>query len=530
MIRLRCKTRMLAAAKSVLWGLSPFGALTLCTAVLPATTSAQQADHKAAHTHALGTVDFANSGNRAAQPAFQRGVALLHSFEYEDAASAFREAQKADASLALAYWLEALTYSHIVWGEEKLDVSRAVLARLAPTPQARLAKAKTDRERAFGAAVEAFYADAALTARARAFADSMTSMAVRYPNDHEAAVFASLANMMAWFSTPAAERAKYNQPVQQNALRVFRANSQHPGAAHYLIHFVDMNPRAASEALEFARAYDKIAPDAEHALHMPSHVFLPLGLWDEVVKSNERAWAAARRENLANKASPAENSWHSLDWLHYAYLQLGREREARALIDTARIILDGVSIADDNPDARNVIGWLAFRQGLETGKWDAYPNGVPSVDAAMKQPRPTARAVGMATTAMYQAAVAALRAHQDAAPARSVIAAFRASADSLPAEAPRRSGLSRLATQLEAMVAHQDGNTERAITLLREVAANEPNNASLPPSTIPSHELLGDYLLAAGRKAEAAEAYQKALELRVSRSLPKRGLERARKP
>ena len=338
-------------------------AVLVLIACLPAAAMARQADQKGAHSHGLGSVDFKNSGNAAAQPAFQRGVALLHSFEYEDAAEAFRDAQKADASLALAYWLEALTYSHVLWGEEKLETSRAVLSRLAPTAEARLAKAKTEHEKGFGAAVEAFYADASLPIRAAAFAEAMTSLATRFPDDHEAAVFASLANMTAFFASPAAERAKYNQPVQQHALRVFRANPQHPGAAHYLIHFVDMNPRAAADALEFARAYDKIAPDAEHALHMPSHVFLPLGLWEDVVRSNERAWAAARRENLAKKASPADNSWHSLDWLHYAYLQLGRTRDALALIDTASTILRGVTIPDDNPDARNVVGWAGLPSG-----------------------------------------------------------------------------------------------------------------------------------------------------------------------
>jgi tetratricopeptide (TPR) repeat protein len=498
-------------------------------ACLPAVAIAQHTDLKGAHSHALGSVDFKNSGNHAAQPAFQRGVALLHSFEYDDAAEAFREAQRADASLASAYWLEALTYSHIVWGEEKLDASRAVLNRLAPTTETRLAKAKTEYERAFGAAIEAFYADAALPIRARAFADAMTTVATRFPNDHEAAVFTSLANMIAWFTAPAAERVKYNQVVQHNALRVFRANPRHPGAAHYLIHFVDMNPRAAADGLEFARAYDTIAPDAEHALHMPSHVFLPLGLWEDVVRSNERAWAAARRENLAKKASPADNSWHSLDWLHYAYMQLGRERDARALIDTATTILRGVTIPDDHPDARNVIGWMAFRHGVETGKWDAHPHGFPTLDAALKQPRPTQRAVSMATTAAYQSVVASLRGKKDPGPARTLMAALRAEADSLPADAPRRATLQQLSTQLEAMVAQHDGNTDRAIALLGELAPTEPDNASVPPTTIPSYELLGEYLLAAGRKAEAAAAYQNALERRPNRSLAQRGLEAARK-
>ena len=494
-------------------------------ACLP-TAALAQGTGQQAHTHALGSVHFENSGNHAAQEPFQRGVALLHSFEYEDAADAFRAAQRADASLAAAYWLEALTYSHVVWGEEKLDASRAVLHRLAPAKDARLAKAKTERERAFGAAVEAFYEDAPLAARARAFAAAMTSLAARFPDDHETAVFASLANMMAWFSSPPAEREPYNRPVQQQALRVFRANANHPGAAHYLIHFVDMNPNAAADALEFARAYDTIAPEAEHALHMPSHVFLPLGLGEDVVKSNERGWAAAHKDNLAKKASPADNSWHCLDWLHYAYLQLDRERDGLALIDRASSLLRGVPIADDNPDARNVIGWLAFRHGVETGNWHAYPGGFPTVDAALKQPRPTPRARGMAITAVYQSAVASLYGQKDPGPARTAIAAFRSEADAMPAGA---AGLRRLATQLEAMLAHHDGNTERAIALLGELAPTEPNNASLPPTTIPSYELLGDYLLASGRKAEAADAYQKALELRPNRRLATRGLEAARK-
>lgn len=261
---------------------------------------------------------------------------------------------------------------------------------------------------------------------------------------------------------------------------------------------------------------------------MPSHVFLPLGLWEDVVRSNERAWAAARRENLAKKASPADNSWHSLDWLHYAYLQLGRTRDALALIDTASTILRGVTIPDDNPDARNIVSGLAFRQGLETGKWDAYPGGFPTVDAAMKQPRPTPRAVGFATTAAYESAIVALR-QNDPGPARKVTATFRTELDSLPADAPRRNVLNRLAIQLDAMIAQHEGNTGRAIALLQELAPKDPNNASLPPSTIPTYELLGDYLLAAGRKAEAADAYQKALEVRPNRSLVKRGLDAARK-
>ena len=500
-------------------------------ALLPAVSYAQDAAHKGAHAHpVLGHVNFRNSGNAAAQLSFQRGVALLHSFEYEDAAEAFKQAQQADKSLALAYWLEALTYSHVLWGEEDLKESRAVLARLGSTSQERLAQAKTDRERAFGAAVEAFFADTSLQVRATAYADSLLKLAAADPSDHEAAAFAAIGSMFAWYSTAPNARNKYNAVVRDEALRVFRQNAQHPGAAHYLIHFVDMNPHAAKDALEFARAYDKIAPDAEHALHMPSHVYLPLGLWQDVVASNERAWAASRKDVLEKKVDAENNSWHSLDWLQYSYLQLDRQRDARALVDTAHAILKGARISDDNPDARNIVNQLAFRYGMETGKWDAFPNGIPAIDVVLNQPRPNQRSWGFATTAAYQIAVAALRGRNDRAPAETVIRVFRATADTMPpAMAQRAATLRRLASQLEAQLAFADGNHERAITLLREIAPTEPSNASLPPTIIPSYELLGDVLLAAQRPAEAAEAYQKALDLRANRSAAARGLERARK-
>jgi tetratricopeptide (TPR) repeat protein len=449
-------------------------------------------------------VNFTNSGNAAAQPAFQRGVALLHSFEYGDAIDSFQEAQRADPALAVAYWLEALSYSRVVWGLDDVAAARAALARLAPTREARLAKANTARERAFGAAVEAFYADATLPARARAFAAAMVSVAAAHPGDHEMAVFAALANMLAWFESPTAERARFNDPVRDFSLRVFRENPQHPGAAHYLIHFIDMNPA--------------------HALAL----YLPLGMWQEVAASNERAWPASRREVAEQERSPIQVSWHALDWLQYAYLQLDRHDAAAAIIDTAHTILRNAQLRPEDSDARNAVNQAAFRYGWETGRWDRYPNGIPNIDDVLAQPRPTVRAWGMATTATYQAAVAALRARNDAAPAHTVISVFRASADSMPADDTRRLTLRRLASQLEAMSLFAAGQRDRAIEILQELAPQEPNNASVPPAAIPSYELLGEYLLAAGRRAEAAAAFEKALALRPNRAAVVRGLAQAR--
>lgn len=334
---------------------------------------------RASTVPALGTIVFPNSGNRASQAPFLRGVALLHSFEYRAAATAFQEAQAADPTLALAYWGEALTYSHVLWRTEDLPASRAALRRLGPIPKERLAKARTARERSFGAAVEAFFTDAPLPQRVRAYADSMRKHAFTAPDDHEAAAFAAHALMLEGYNATGAARDALFGDAVGLAQRVAIKNPDHPGATHYLIHLYD-SPGMAAQGLAFARAYDKIAPDAEHALHMPSHIYLQLGLWDDVARSNERAWAASR----AGTSNAGQLDWHAFSWLHYAYLQQGRWTAARGLIDSARTLLAGVP--GSYTDAAFVLTRLEFQQAAETGNWQtpltrpAASSGAPASD------------------------------------------------------------------------------------------------------------------------------------------------------
>jgi hypothetical protein len=277
----------------------------------------------------LGTVSFPNSGAADAQPDFLRGLALLHNFEYGDAARAFRSAEQRDPAFAIAYWPDAMTYSHMLWGEEDRAGARAVLARLGPTAAARLSKAKTPRERAYGAAVEAFLASADERTRARAFADSMRHVAEAYHKDLEAQAFTALAIMLA--ADHAASRDESNHlylEAASYANHVFREQPQHPGAAHYLIHAYD-DPARAANGLEAARAYARIAPSAEHAQHMPSHSFVQLGNWDDAARSNEQAWVSSRLQVKRKHAPPTALGFHTLKWLQYAYLQQGRYSAAR---------------------------------------------------------------------------------------------------------------------------------------------------------------------------------------------------------
>jgi Tfp pilus assembly protein PilF len=485
-------------------------------------------DHRAggADSLVLGSVDFRNSGNAAAQAPLQRGVALLHSFAYGEAADAFAEAERADPSLAVAYWLEALTFSHVLWSEEYLPEARAALAKLGPDPASRLAKAKTPRERAFGAAVEAYYADAPRERRASAYADSLTALAMSDPADLEAGAFAAHARIVAAYVTTGEESRRHEAKAIELAARVFEANPDHPGAAHYLIHTADLDIANAAKQVAAARAYSRIAPDLEHALHMPSHVFLPLGMWSEVSAANERAWAASRAWNASRELPATELSWHALAWLQYSYLQEGRWREAKALVDTARALTAGVPIPDDAPDTRYVVSVLSFTYANETGDWNGWSLDRSAADI-LADAKPTPRASTMSLNAAYHAAVAALLARGDTLPPMAMATQLGAVADDWYGLA--RPYPNRLGVMLEALAARARGDTNRSIALLERIAPPATAGASTPPTVIPFNEQLGAVLLQAGRARHAVTAYEAALEERPNRSAALLGLARARR-
>ena len=470
----------------------------------------------------LGTVTFPTSASARAQPMFVRGIALLHSFHYEEAAKAFQGAERADAAFALPYWFEAFTHSHLLWGEDDPAAARAVLARLGPTRAARLARAASPRERAFAAAIEAFYADTSVEVRTRAFADSMRRLTTSDPADLEAAAFTSLALMMAIDQgaySPEETTARSGEMIEL-AERVFRASPNHPGAAHYLIHASDIDPSFTQRSLPAARAYARIAPDASHALHMPSHVFLRLGLWDEVATSNERSWAAWRREMARDHLSGGEIDAHSLQFLAYAYLESGRWRAARALIDSARRVMGNsdLSIAS-HVDARYAISRLSFLVALETGQWkDVIP---PPPDRAPLNQRDQ----GFIAVARYARAVT-LAMRGDTAALAASVARLRHEADSLGAAAPfadyRASGL-------EGILARARGDQRRAIERLVHAAEFEDQLPQVgPPSFLFARELLADVYRAAGQTTSAAAQWDRALVNAPNRSASLLELARAR--
>jgi tetratricopeptide (TPR) repeat protein len=497
--------------------------------------TAQQEGHGTAdqrHAAALGAIHFPNSGARAAQPAFLRGMALLHSFEYEDAAAALREAQRADPRFAAAFWAEALTYSHVMWGEEDLNAARAVLTRLGATPADRLALARLPGEYAFGTAVEAMFAEGDQPARVRAFAEAARDWATARPGDQEARAFGALGSL--WhmrYARDDAEATSLGRQAAAHAQRLFDTSPRHPGGAHYLIHAYD-SPATASYGLGAARAYAAVAPDAQHALHMPSHIFLALGKWDDMVTSNERAWTASRAWTSRGGRPTSDNDWHSLNWLQYAYLQQGRWAAARALVDTARQLTEDTRRAPANTkvdsayarvDVVYAFEQFAFRYGAETGRWDAWPADSTAIDWRDASLRPRTRT--MAIWSVYQRAAAALLARGDTVPAAAAVRAFRAAGTQAGPLAPRTAAL------LEALVVQARGDTAATIAVLQSLqaeAAVARNRSMSPPQVLPVDEQLGTALLAAGRASDALLVFERALSVRPNRAAALIGLARAK--
>ncbi|MFN2602903.1 MAG: tol-pal system YbgF family protein [Gemmatimonadaceae bacterium] len=481
-----------------------------------------QDDHTDHHvrtveTRKLGHVVFPNSGNAAAQKSFLEGLALIHSFEYDDAQAAFESAERADKNFALPYWMEALTNTQLIWGIDNVAAARAVLNRLGPNAQARLARARTPRERAFAGAVEAFYADGSQKDRTVAFADSLRHWAQMMPTDLEAHAFASLGIL--WQSQfvegDAAQRLKVEAAKQ--AQYVFDRNPLHPGAAHYIIHATDA-PATARLGLRAALEYSRIAPDAEHAVHMPSHIFLPLGMWDELVIANERAWKASRAAAARQGFQPWGSDWHGLNWLQYGYLQQGRWKAARALIDTARRLTKGigdkVKPADD-PDASLAVEQLAFRYGAETGDWSEFPSVPMTFD--LNDPNISQRARGMATVSLYQRAVVAFKTRHDSAAVRAAIATI----------GNTRPAIRRILESELSNVGATNSKRIETLEALRPLTRVDRYASMTPSPFVNVDEALGAALVADGRATDAVRIYREALEDRPRRAASLLGLARA---
>jgi hypothetical protein len=281
----------------------------------------------------LGSVSFETSCKPQVMPDFNRGVALLHSFQHEVAERTFERVAVADPECAMAYWGKAMTHFH-----QFLDTPKPsdIAAASQELKAADTAREKTPREQSYIHALHRFfdgYSPEDYLAHAKLYADSMAETAAAYPRDVEAQVFHALALL----TSDSPEDVALLNPKKAVAILypIFRQYPDHPGVAHYIIHACD-NPTMARDGLEAARRYARIAPASAHALHMPSHIFARLGLWQDDIRSNLASKAAA--EDTQGMHVGAENRLHAMEFLEYAYLQMGRDVEARAILEEAESI------------------------------------------------------------------------------------------------------------------------------------------------------------------------------------------------
>ena len=472
----------------------------------------------------LGALSFPTSTSvTEAQQAFERGMLLLHLFEYPFARDEFRLAQELDPDFAMAYWGEAMTHNHPIWDEQDRHSARAVMAALGATPDERLARSDAPREKGLLAAIEVLFGPGTKAERDQKYMRAMELLAASYPEDHEIQLFYALSIM--GVHAGVRDTAAYMM-VTAIAQSVFSDNPRHPGAAHYLIHGVD-DPVHAVLGLEAARALAVMAPDAGHSLHMTSHIFTALGMWKDVVAANE---AAVRVQNaMRQERGEAVRHWgHYNYWLLYGYLQQGRHEAARKLLLAARADLDAHGkppdqrmILDPDRDITGSVVQMWARYLIETRDW--------SGDIADWTFR-TADAYDPNLTFAF---IQALRAGQDsrASGVTTWLQQFQNLANEL-AEAIGEQDeqaptdllfLKRLAVMEQEMLSVYEmarGEKSRAVVAAREASRLEgemPFSFGPPFVDLPAAEWLGEMLLAAGEPEAAAQA----LELQLERSRQK---------
>jgi tetratricopeptide (TPR) repeat protein len=450
----------------------------------------------------IGQVRFPVSCSPAVQQPFERAVALLHSFWYLEAGKAFAQIAQADPDCAMAYWGLAMTNWTQIWSPPP---PAALKRGWEAVDKARAAGARTPREREFVAAAEAFFKDADKVdhrTRALAYGRAMEQMAQRYPDDREVMAFYALS--LQAIADPKDKTYANQKRSAEIAEKIFAAEPDHPGAAHYMIHGYDYPP-LAQQGLPAARRYAQFAPSVPHALHMPSHIYVLLGMWPDTVKSNVAAAAAEK-----SRGNP-DDHMHALDYLVYGYLQQAQDDEARKVVDEARAIMAGLAARQydsGRPTAHFAMAAIEARWAMERARWD---------EAAAIDPRPN-RFAHTESMIYFARAIGAARSG-NAARARADVDRLAVLKDAMKdAYWAEQIEIQRRAAA--AWTARAEGKADEAFALMRsavELEASTEKHNITPGPIVTARELLGDMLLEAGQPGPAGQAYEASLRVAPNR-------------
>lgn len=478
------------------------------TTLLAASTFAQEHQHGSAEK--LGAVHFSTSCSVEAQKEFDRAVALLHSFQFSHAIQGFNAALKRDPSCGIAYWGIALSQWSNPFAAGLKDATQLEAGRES-AERGKAAGAKTERERAYIATVGNLYSNFESTpqqARLDAYRDAMATVASKYSRDDEAQIFYALALAVAEEPTDKTYAAR----LKAGAIleKLFRREPNHPGLAHYIIHTYDVPP-LAGKALTAARRYSDIAPDAPHALHMPSHTFTRVGYWQDSVDSNIAAAAASRREGQTAE------ELHASDYQMYAYLQTAQDEAARKLLDALPEIASRFDpkavVSGAAPPSAGYFALAAIpaRYALERGEWQ---------QAAELEVRATPFPHADAMT-WFARGMAAARLHD--------VAKAQASATALEEIRTRlekakenywagQVEIQRLEVSAWSLLA--EGRKDAALAMIKSAAEMEDRSeksAVTPGPLAPARELFGEMLLEVNQPAQAFEQFEATLKKEPNR-------------
>ena len=450
----------------------------------------------------LGTVHFPVSCTPEVQKDFDKGVALLHSFWYEESAKTFQDIRKRDPKCAMAGWGEASSAWHQLWDRPQ---RKAIAANRGLLKKAEKLHPATARERDYIAALKLFYSNDDRMdhlQRAAAYSAAMEKMYQNYPDDHEAAAFFALSLLA---SEPDGDTTFANRKKAGSVLeKLFEVEPNHPGVAHYLIHSYD-KPQLAELGLPAARRYAQIAPFAPHAVHMPSHIFARVGDWQASIESN-KASIEATRKSAAMHMGGAGHQFHAMDFLIYAYLQSGREAEAQKVIDEVRT-MPAMHMGDDMDMQTFGMSKFPAMYAIELHRW-AEAGSLPVIAKAEPGDRAYtywARALGNAHSGKLD----------DARKDLDQIDAIRKDYVSRKKKY-QAEWVEMLHKEASAWVQHAEGKDAEALAALKKVADDE-DSVGEEQTSMPAREILADLLLELKRPAEALAEYQGDLKFNPKR-------------
>ena len=489
---------------------------------LTALTTGTSAVPEPGDLRTAGTVDFPVSCLPAVRAEFIRGVALLHSFFYEEARRIFTDVAAKDPTCAMAQWGIAMTWWHPIWTPPTPD---EMSAGKAAADKAMAMKAGTDRERGFITALDVYYntPDSPTTGevgqschgpvgprdRVIAYEKAMRELYNRYPDDVETQTFYALAVLAVGYATPTDTTLSDQLRAARILEKLWKNNPHHPGVVHYLIHSYDY-PALAERGLAAARSYSSIAPWVPHALHMPSHIFTRLGMWDESIAANRNAADAARAyAAMRHREATEVEELHDLDYLAYSYLQEGQDTKAKEIVDFA------ATVRKTNPELEFIAAYalaaIPSRYALERNAWsDAAALRIPALPHWSSFPF-------MEGLIEYAHALGRARSG-DLEGARKAMDRMRQLRDATTD--PKFDYFKRhLDLQMQAAsawVAYGEGKKEDAVNLLRRAADAEDilgKHPVSPGALVPAREQLGDLLLKLDRPKEAQREFEAALKI-----------------